>query len=96
MPVTPPETVKTPAVLLLLVRVVPPLFTVRALVVMLSGSLPLLVVMAVTLEPTPPVIELATVPVPVPMPLLPAAAVEGGIGERDRPNVIHRVGGEVD
>ena len=60
VPVVPPETVKSTAPLLLLVSVVPPLFTVRAVVLIVSAEVVLLSVIDVTFAPTPPLI--VTVP----------------------------------
>ena len=66
VPETPDETVKRAAALA--VSVVPPLFTFSAEPLMVSGLLVLAWVMAVTLEPTPPVIVFGVVPVnPVPL-----------------------------
>jgi len=64
-PVTPPETVRICAPLaLLFVRVVPPVFTVNAVVVMFSGEVVLFSVMAVTFVPTPPLMRTAPAAVP--------------------------------
>src|ERR1700720_1844702 len=64
VPVSPPERVSNELPLeLLLVRVVPPLFTVNA-PVMLSAEVVLFSVIPVTLEPTPALIKLLPLPVP--------------------------------
>ena len=63
VPVTPPDTVKTevPAVL---VRVVPPLATVRAVVLIVSAEPVLFCSIEVTFAPTPPLITLSPEDVP--------------------------------
>jgi len=75
LPLTPPETVKLPA---WLVKVVPPLFTLRYPVEIVSPEDELFCVMPVTLEPTPPVMD--TLPEPLPelviVPVLFTAVVE--------------------
>lgn len=63
-PVMPPDTVSTLVPLeLLFVRVVPSLFTVIAAVLIVSAEVALFSIMAVTFEPTPPVIKFVAVPV---------------------------------
>ena len=55
VPLIPPETVKSALPLELeLVRVVPPLFTVKAVVLIVSAEVVLFSVIAVTFAPTPP------------------------------------------
>ena len=61
VPVTLPETVRLPA---WLVKVVPPLLTVRAPVEIVSPEVVEFCVMPVTFDPTPPVID--TLPEPLP------------------------------
>jgi len=79
VPVTPPETVRSCAPLaLLLVSVVPPVFTVNAVVVMLRGEIVLFSVTPVTFAPTPPLMrtEPAAVPELVIVPVLFTLVVE--------------------
>ena len=79
VPVTPPDTVSTALPLeLLFVRVVPPLFTVRAVVLIVRAEVVLFSMICVTFAPTPPLI--VTLPLFVPelviVPVLLTDAVE--------------------
>src|SRR5262245_54605195 len=66
VPVTPPDTVSNALPLaLLFVSVVPPLFTVSAVVLTVSADVVLFSVIAVTFDPTPPLMVAPPVPEPI-------------------------------
>jgi len=75
VPLKPPETVKLPA---WLVKVLPPLLTVKAPVEMVSPEVVLFCVMPVTFAPTPPVMDTPPEPLPelVIVPVLLTAVVD--------------------
>jgi hypothetical protein len=77
VPLTPPEIVSS-LVPLLFVSVVPPLFTVSAVVLTVSADVVLFSVIPVTFDPTPPLMVVVPVPAPifVMVPALFTAAVE--------------------
>lgn len=65
VPETPPDIVMILLMLVLLdVRVVPLLFTVKAVVLTVIAEVELLCIISVTFEPTPPLIVTAPVPLP--------------------------------
>ena len=81
MPATAAETVSFAPPDDVLVKVVPPLFTVSAVVLIVSAEVPLFSVIAVTFDPMPPLIVVPPEPVPalVIVPALLIAAVEKAV-----------------